>query len=203
MPENTARKQPLPRRVVVKPRSIAPGFVSLNSINTIPAKPDFGERIAAIDLNQSWLDEIEPIEQSCFPAPWSRELLKRTLEQRVSFVPGLIMDKKLIGYSYNFIVVDELHVLSLAVNPKFQGQGLGRQLLSYVLIKSIERGVTFVTLEVRVTNLVAQKLYASLGFGVSTIRRRYYRDNGEDALVLERFLSEEDLAMLRRQCSLS
>ncbi len=143
-------------------------------------------------LTAEYIDEILAIERRSFPAPWSRALMLRTLEQKVAFNLGLFegqeTDERLVGYSYNFIVVDELHVLNIAILPDKRGLGFGRLLLTEVLTQAAERGVVYAMLEVRVTNLVAQTLYSSMGFRVGGLRRRYYRDNGEDALVLERRL---------------
>ena len=145
-----------------------------------------------VSLDYSVLDEVVAIEKKSYPAPWSKELMKRTLDQRVSYAVGLFIGECLVGYAFSYVVVDELHILNIAVDPDYRGYGLGNELLRHVLSAAVDKGVNYAILEVRVTNLAAQKLYSSLGFRVAGIRRRYYRDNGEDALVLDRDLLPDD-----------
>jgi [ribosomal protein S18]-alanine N-acetyltransferase len=168
---------------------------------------DSREPVSVRALGANYIDEIVAIERSSYPAPWSKNLLLQTLEQRAAFNLGLFRGlahvERLVGYTYSFIVVDELHVLNIAIAPDVRGIGFGRKLFSELLAQSIERGVTYAMLEVRVTNLIAQGLYSSMGFRVGGLRRRYYRDNGEDALVLERQLTFEDLDSLRRSSPLA
>ena len=162
------------------------------------------EGLEVIILDSSWLEEVYLLEQRCYPAPWSRELVARELAKtEVAFRPGLLLDGHLVAQAFNYIVGDELHVLNIAVNPSFRRQGFGAEILNYILYHSILQGVALATLEVRPSNRAAQQLYRSFGFKLAGIRRRYYNDNGEDALVLERRLARSDIAGFRRRCSIT
>ena len=99
---------------------------------------------------------------------------------------------KLVGYAFNHIVEDELHVLNIAVDPNSRGKGLGTYLLATVLAKAFEKGARQVYLEVRPSNSAAINLYSKLGFLRTGLRKNYYRDNGEDALLFELLLTEEE-----------
>lgn len=134
-------------------------------------------------LDSSRLDAILAIEKLCFPAPWSAEIIGSEFRQRISYIPGIFVEQQLCGYAFNHIVAGELHLLSLAVHPDFRRRGLARLLLSKVLEESKRLGAVHAILEVRVTNLAARELYEKAGFKMVGLRKRYYCDNGEDALV--------------------
>lgn len=140
-------------------------------------------------LDHSFLPQVVAIEPLAYTHAWSPKLIEGEFSKDVSFRWGLLLHGQLVGYCFSYLVVDELHVLNLAVHPLWQGRGLGRLLLESVLEQAVARGATYVTLEVRRSNLIAQSLYGSLGFSPSGVRKSYYRDNGEDALVLDRELA--------------
>ncbi|MCS6845426.1 MAG: ribosomal protein S18-alanine N-acetyltransferase [Caldilineales bacterium] len=100
--------------------------------------------------------------------------------------PGLAApaDPTLLGYAGCWLVDEEAHLMTIAVAPEWQGLGLGEWLLLQVLDLVERRGAEVCTLEVRVSNQVAQALYRRLGFRVEGRRRRYYTDNNEDALIM-------------------
>lgn len=159
-------------------------------IGTQPSSIHFRE----LDIN--WVERIYALEQICFSCQWSLDLMRKEFRNEISFIPGLISSGELVGYSFSHIVCDELHVLSLAVAPCYRTKGYGKAILGYLLLEGILRGVRDVVLEVRVGNAVARNLYSSMGFHVLGIRRGYYQDNGEDALVLGRGLAPKDAQAL-------
>jgi [ribosomal protein S18]-alanine N-acetyltransferase len=89
-----------------------------------------------------------------------------------------------VGYGGLWLMVDEAHVTSVAVHPQFRGKGLGELLMLSLMEVALRLNARFVTLEVRVSNAVARKLYEKLGFREAGIRPRYYTDNNEDAVVM-------------------
>ncbi len=117
----------------------------------------------------------------------SRSLVKRALSH---LIPGLSNQEtepqpsRLAGYAGLWLMLDEAHVTTIAVRPSVRGVGLGELLFIGLIDMSAVLGSRFVTLEVRVTNTVAQNLYRKFGFKEEGIRRRYYSDNGEDALIM-------------------
>jgi ribosomal-protein-alanine N-acetyltransferase len=90
----------------------------------------------------------------------------------------------IVGFSGYWLVVDEAHISTFAVHPGWRRQGIGQALLREVLRQAVLQGATSATLEVRVSNLAAQQLYANHGFVPVGRRRGYYRDNNEDALLM-------------------
>lgn len=90
----------------------------------------------------------------------------------------------IIGFAGLWLMVDESHVTTIAVHPDYRGRGLGETLLSALIGISYEIGARMVTLEVRVSNAIAQNLYRKYGFKEAGVRRRYYSDNHEDAYIM-------------------
>ena len=89
-----------------------------------------------------------------------------------------------MGYVGMWIVFDEGHITNLATHPQYRRQGVARSLMDQLILDSKERGVRYLTLEVRRTNSEAQELYQKLGFVHMGVRRKYYLDNNEDALIM-------------------
>ncbi len=92
--------------------------------------------------------------------------------------------RRVVGYAGLWLMVDESHVTSIAVAPAYRGFGVGELLFLALIDLSREIGAQYVTLEVRVSNILAQNLYKKYGFKESGVRRRYYSDNNEDALIM-------------------
>ena len=99
--------------------------------------------------------------------------------------------EKFLGYAGDWIIAGEFHISMLAVDPALRRQGLGQLLLLNILFQALEKKASLVTLEVRVSNEAAQKLYQKYRFEEVRIRRRYYRDTGEDAIVMAVFSPHE------------
>jgi [ribosomal protein S18]-alanine N-acetyltransferase len=91
---------------------------------------------------------------------------------------------RLAGFAGMWIMYDEAHITTIGVDPDFRGQGLGELLLVAMIDEALRRGATWITLEVRVSNDLAQRLYRKYGFIVQGTRRHYYSDNGEDAYIM-------------------
>lgn len=92
--------------------------------------------------------------------------------------------RRVVGYCGFWVVAQEAHVSTIAVEPRCRGQGIGQLLLVTAIEKAIEMGATLVSLEVRVSNFAAQNLYRKYGFKKVGRRPRYYSDNREDALIM-------------------
>ena len=93
-------------------------------------------------------------------------------------------DGRVIGFAGTWIVLDEAHVTNVAVLEEYRGQGIGKKLTQALMQYAANLGVTYATLEVRRSNERAQNLYKTLGFQYVGVRKRYYEDNGEDALLM-------------------
>jgi len=131
------------------------------------------------------LDRIVEIEQRSFTLPWSRSSFHQELTNN-PYARYIVMehDGQIIGYCGMWLVMDEAHITNIAVLPEFRGKKLGEALMKQAMALAREEGAKTMTLEVRVSNIVAQSLYRKLGFLNGGIRKRYYSDNQEDALVM-------------------
>ncbi|EOR22573.1 MULTISPECIES: ribosomal protein S18-alanine N-acetyltransferase [Niallia] len=131
------------------------------------------------------IDNVFLIETISFPTPWSKEAFYNELTQN-RFAKYIVIqyEEELVGYCGVWIVVDEAHITNIAILPEYRGRKLGETLLTKVMEEARKMGATSMTLEVRVTNVVAQNLYRKLGFQNGAIRKKYYTDNQEDALVM-------------------
>ncbi|BAH05732.1 ribosomal protein S18-alanine N-acetyltransferase [Clostridium kluyveri] len=139
-------------------------------------------------LKLEHIDRILLIDNLCFPVPWSRESFKKEIEGNT--LARYIIAKKsefIIGYAGMWLILDEGHITTVAVHPKYRGIGAGNLLLeSLIEICKIE-SMNSMTLEVRKSNIVAQNLYKKYGFIESGIRREYYGDNKEDAIIMWKY----------------
>lgn len=131
------------------------------------------------------LDDIMEVETESFTIPWSRDAFFNEIETNHFATYIVIEDKgKVIGYCGVWIIVDEAHITNIAVLPSYRGQGLGDRLMESMIEIAKEMGAVTMTLEVRVSNTPAQTLYKKFGFAEGGIRKNYYSDNQEDALVM-------------------
>lgn len=137
-------------------------------------------------MDEADLDEILAIERVTFPAPWSRTLFERELETPFarSFVAREKDNGGILGYLCFWLVDRETHILNLAVHPRYRGMGIGARLLRSGLEYSRNQGVHQITLEVRRSNYKAISLYRDFHFQPQGVRRRYYTDTGEDAIIM-------------------
>jgi ribosomal-protein-alanine N-acetyltransferase len=125
------------------------------------------------------------IEQASFPTPWPRDAYTHELrENRLACYLVARLMRQIVGYTGMWVILDEAHVTTLAVDPTHRGQRIGEQLLVALLGEAMRRGARWVTLEVRKTNAVAQALYRKYGFKEIGVRKGYYSDNREDAIVM-------------------
>jgi ribosomal-protein-alanine N-acetyltransferase len=133
------------------------------------------------------LSAILELDQACFGGLWTMEGYQRELDSPNSELLGLfapLSSMKLVGMGCFWAILDEAHITILAVHPQYHRQSLGQALLYALLKTACDRGLERATLEVRASNVAAISLYQKFGFKTAGRRRRYYKDNGEDALIL-------------------
>lgn len=128
---------------------------------------------------------VAELERICFTLPWSEQAFINELT-RNHFAHYFVMENKegIIGYGGMWVVMDEAHVTNVAVHPDQRGKKLGEKMMRKLMDEAYALGARQMTLEVRVSNYIAQNLYRKLGFRESGIRPRYYYDNYEDALIM-------------------
>ena len=137
-------------------------------------------------VSHLWLGRLVEIDANWNPRSWSVQLFEKELSSRTGRVRGLFAGEDLVGYLIAHVVCDEAHIVSLGLAPEWRHKGGGRALVADFLRSCAVERVRTVTLDVRVSNLPARKLYESCGFFVVGLRRNYYSDNGEDALTMKR-----------------
>jgi ribosomal-protein-alanine N-acetyltransferase len=137
-------------------------------------------------LSLEHLGEIEVIERAAYPTPWSRTMFASELAKPSSICIGAFEGGRLIGYIINSRYVDAWHVMNVAVDPSHRRRGIATRLLERLFELTKSDGRRGYTLEVRVSNEGAITLYESLGFEQRGLRRGYYTDNREDALIMWR-----------------
>lgn len=150
------------------------------------------------------IDQVMEIEQIVFPAPWSARAYQYEITKNdhstmlvvraagaskgklghLKHRLGLGTPLPVLGYAGLWLLVDETHICTIAVHPRWQGLGIGELLLISLLDESMRLGALCATLEVRVSNNAAQALYLKYGFEIVSIRKRYYTDNNEDAYIM-------------------
>lgn len=131
------------------------------------------------------LDEVLAIERVSFPTPWSRQAFLGELNHNgfaVYFV--CLQESRVIGYAGMWVIYGEAHITSIAVHPDYRGQKLGRALLEKLMQQAVKKGADRITLEVRPSNGPAQKLYQEMGFAPVGVRKGYYTDTNEDAIIM-------------------
>jgi ribosomal-protein-alanine N-acetyltransferase len=143
--------------------------------------------IERISSNED-LDAVAALEAESFTNPWTREMLERELRQSdVARVYVLrLPTHRVAAFCACWLLFDELHINTIAVHPQLRRQGLATELMTRLLAIAAAEGAHRALLEVRRSNTVAQRLYESLGFRVAGVRRNYYTQPEEDALLLTR-----------------
>ena len=127
---------------------------------------------------------IARIDAVCFRTAWSDSAFRSELLNEHAFYNVAAIDDIPIGFSGMWIILDEVTINRVAVLPDYRCQGTGAMLLHDLLGKAAEQGAEAATLEVRVSNANAVALYSKFGFESEGVRKRYYEDTGEDALIM-------------------
>lgn len=137
-----------------------------------------------VPAQENDLEQIYQVECSCFSRPWSKTSLWGDLISPQTLCFAAKEEETVIGFCFLSVVADEGTILQLAVLPEFRRKGTGRALVLHALSQARALRVSYVILEVRVTNAAARRLYESLGFEEVGVRKEYYQDNKEDALMM-------------------
>ena len=131
------------------------------------------------------LPAVQLIERSSFTTPWPAHAYRQELEaNRLAHYLVATIGGEIVAYGGIWLMVDEAHVTTFAVHPRYRRRRIGERLLLSLLDLSVDRHAREATLEVRLSNLAARRLYEKYGFRPVGIRPRYYSDNQEDALIM-------------------
>ena len=127
---------------------------------------------------------VARVERENFPTPWSREDFWREASNDFACYIVALDDMEIIGFAGCWISFEEAQVTNIALTSAQRGRGLGKVLMAKLMRAAAERGAERMTLEVRPSNTPALRLYEGLGFAAIGVRKKYYQDNGEDAILM-------------------
>jgi len=138
-------------------------------------------------MKEEHLDQVAEIERSSFPAPWSRQSFYEELNNRLAYyIVGIADNNQVAGFGGMWMFFYEAQIINIAVSPALRGNGVGKTLMLCLIGRATLSECQEISLEVRPSNKIARHLYESLGFVEIGYRKKYYEDNGEDALILQR-----------------
>lgn len=135
---------------------------------------------------QCHVPQIAELEKLCFNDPWSENSIASELDNRLSCWLVAIVDDKVVGYVGSQTVLGETDMMNIAIHPDYRKQGIATELISALIEALNERGSHSLMLEVRASNEPAKSLYLKMGFDVVGVRKNYYRNPREDALILRK-----------------
>lgn len=131
------------------------------------------------------LEQVIAIDQVSFSLPWPQRSFQYELDENFTSRCWVVeIDGRVAAMMVGWLIVDELHVATIATHPDHRGQGIGKKILVHSLLAARKEGVIRAFLEVRESNVVALSMYRSLGFVEDGRRKEYYKDNNEDAILM-------------------
>ena len=136
-------------------------------------------------MTLSDVPQVHAIEERTFATPWSyQSFVDEMTTNKCARYLVAEEDGRVIAYAGAWLIFEEGHITNIAVDEPYRGRGVGTEVTRALMQYAANMGVQYLTLEVRRSNLVAQKMYQSLGFLKLGLRKRYYEDNGEDAYLM-------------------
>ncbi len=139
-------------------------------------------------MHRGDLNHVLEIECRSFEQPYSREIFEQELKIKVANLWVVTCGKQIVGYIDFWLVQDEMELISIAVHPRHKRVGIGEMLMHEMIRYAHQSSVAFIYLDVRVSNQAAQRLYGKFGFKRVGVRKRYYSDNREDAIIMKKEL---------------
>lgn len=137
-------------------------------------------------MNESHINDVYELSKECFSIPWSLDAISNELENTLAHyvVAEDLSTNKVIGFVGVWIIVGEGNITNIAVNPNYRNKSIASNLLINLFELCKNNNCSDITLEVRASNISAQNLYSKFGFIQEGLRKRYYEDNNEDAIIL-------------------
>lgn len=140
-----------------------------------------------LPMKEEHLQDVLLISNVSFPIAWSRDSFEKELLNMFAKYFVAVKDGSVLGYGGMWIIIDEAHITNIAVHPDYRGTGIGDSILKAMIKQCEYQMVTAMTLEVRSSNEPAKNLYKKYGFKEEGIRKAYYEDNHEDALIMWKY----------------
>ena len=141
----------------------------------------------------SFMDQILEIENVSFTVPWSAKSFEEEINKSISNLWAIITDQKLFAYICFWMFDREIHILNFAVHPQKRNTGLGKFLLENIIEAGTAGGVENIWLEVRPSNIPALSIYKKFGFIEAGLRKAYYSDSREDAIIMALDLTGKEM----------
>ncbi len=140
------------------------------------------------DMDLSHIDDVIIIENLSFKTPWKKEDFVTELTRNIcARYKVLIIDNRVVCYGGMWVLLDEAHITNIAVHPEYRGIGLGNVIVEQLIKESKKNNISSMTLEVRMNNISALNLYKKYGFIEEAVRKNYYQDTGEDAIIMWKY----------------
>ena len=144
--------------------------------------------IKVVPMQEEHIDGVLAVEEASFSVPWSRKDFEREIKENKMAIYFVAMDgDKIVGYAGMWHVVTEGHITNVAVLHEYRRQGIGELFMQNLELVAKEREMIGITLEVRINNEPAQRLYHKYGFRPEGIRKNYYSDTHEDAVIMWKY----------------
>lgn len=140
------------------------------------------------EMAREHLSQILAIERAAYPAPWSETAFSNEMTSDVSVTIVAVAGKSVAGFLVGWIVADQVHVANIAVEAGHRRRGIGNGMMAWLLEEAVRRGCATCTLEVRESNQAARRMYGRLGFRSVALRKSYYSNPVEDAVVMVKTL---------------
>lgn len=138
-----------------------------------------------VEMTVEHIPGVLEIEQLSFTTPWSQQAFTyEILSNNFAYYLVALEESKVVGYAGIWLVMDEAHITNVAVHPKYRGRSIGETLMLEMVRQAVIRGTVRMTLEVRPSNKAARELYNKLGFEEKGLRKKYYTDTNEDAIIM-------------------
>lgn len=131
------------------------------------------------------IDQVVDVEKAAFDTPWSEDIFyQEVVDNQFAHYFVAEIDEVIIGYAGLWVVVDDAQITNIAITPSYRGHKLGEKLFGFTMQQAVRLGSNRLSLEVRVSNIIAQRMYRKFGLVPGGLRKSYYTDNQEDAIVM-------------------
>ncbi|GAA0599370.1 ribosomal protein S18-alanine N-acetyltransferase [Virgibacillus siamensis] len=137
------------------------------------------------EMTPSDTQEVMGVETASYAAPWPEDIfLQEVTSNHYAHYYVVVADGRIVGYAGMWLVIDDAQITNIAIDPEFRGRKFGQQLFYYTMEQAVLMGAKRLSLEVRESNIAAQRMYRKFGLVPGGIRKNYYTDNQEDAIVM-------------------
>ena len=144
--------------------------------------------IETVPMTVNYIDDVLKVEENCFAIAWTREdFMREMTENKLAIYFVAKCDGKIVGYAGMWHVVTEGQITNVAVLEEYRKMGVGAALMEALINEAIKREMIGITLEVKISNYVAQRLYSKYGFKPEGFRKNYYKDTNEDAVIMWKY----------------